>query len=117
MPTRLPQREAAGMHDLAAGLEQEVTRTSRSCRTVARDSVLRAELRETRWRRWLRRASLRLPTTKLLTALDRQAEADALAPEVVAHHHQSPPVRSQLRIILLGSTSVTDKIRSALRDA
>ncbi len=109
--------EVAGMYDLAAALEQEVHELVALAERVARDSVLRAELSRDPVATLVAAGFPEAAGTKLLTALDRQAEADALVPEVVAHHHQSPPLRSQLLIVLLGSTSVTDKIHGALRDA
>ena len=105
------------MYELAEALEQEVHELVALAERVARDSVLRAELGTDPVSTLVASGFPDAASAQLLTALDLQVEADALLPEVVAHQHQAPPLRSQLLVILLGSTAVTDKIHSALRDA
>jgi hypothetical protein len=107
--------EAAGMRDVAAGLQQELRELVSFAERIARDSDLRAEL-ETDPVAALAAAGFPDEATgSLLIVLDVQVEAQATLPEVVAHYHQQPPRRGQVLIILLESAAVTDKIQDALR--
>ena len=106
--------EAAGMRDVAAGLEQELRGLVAFAERIARESDLRAELETDPLAALAAAGFPDAATASLLTVL-HQGEAQAMLPEVVAHHHQQPPPRGQVLIILLGSAAVTDKIRSALR--
>ena len=49
----------------------------------------------------------------LLQALAVPDDVLAKLPEVVAHQYEQPPLRARLLILLLGSTAVAEKIRSA----
>ena len=108
--------EAAGMRDVAAGLEHELRELVAFAERIARDSDLRAELETDPVAALAAAGFPDAATGSLLIVLDIQGEAQAMLPEVVAHHHQQPPPRGQVLIILLGSTAVTDKIQSALRN-
>ena len=108
--------EAAGMYDVAAGLEQELRGLVAFAERIAKESDLRAELEADPLAALAAAGFPDAATLSLLTALDSRGEAQAMLPEVVAHHHQQPPPRGQVLIILLGSTAVTDKIQSALRN-
>jgi hypothetical protein len=108
--------EAAGMRDVAAGLEQELRELVAFAERIARDRDLRTEL-ETDPVATLAAAGFPdAATDSLLIVLDVDGEAQALLPEVVAHHYLQPPPRGQVLIILLGSRAVADKIQSALRN-
>ena len=104
------------MYDVAAGLEQELRGLVAFAERIAKESDLRAELEADPLAALAAAGFPDAATLSLLTALDTRGEAQAMLPEVVAHHHQQPPPRGQVLIILLGSTAVTDKIQSALRN-
>jgi hypothetical protein len=106
--------EAAGMRDVAAGLEQELRGLVAFAERIARESDLRTEL-ETDPLAALAAAGFPDAAADSLLTVLHQGEAQAMLPEVVAHHHQQLPPRGQALIILLGSAAVTDKIQSALR--
>jgi hypothetical protein len=53
----------------------------------------------------------------LLQALAVPEEVLAMLPEVVAHQHEQLPIEARLLILLLGSTAVAERIRSATRGA
>jgi hypothetical protein len=108
--------EAAGMRDVAAGLEQELRELVAFAERIARDSDLRAELETDPVAALAAAGFPDAATGSLLIVFDIQGEAQAMLPEVVAHHHQQPPPRGQVLIILLGSAGVTDKIQRALRN-
>jgi hypothetical protein len=108
--------EAAGMHEVAAGLDQELRELVALAERIARDSDLRAALDTDPVAALAAAGFPDAATESLLSVLDVQGEAQAMLPEVVAHHHQQPPSRGQVLIILLGSTAVTDQIQSALRN-
>jgi hypothetical protein len=107
--------EAAGMRDVAAGLEQELRGLVAFAERIARESDLRAELKTDPLAALAAAGFPDAATGSLLTVLDIQGEARAMLPEVVAHQHQQLSPRGQVLIILLGSAAVTDKIQSALR--
>jgi hypothetical protein len=109
--------EAAGMRNVAAGLEHELRELVAFAERIARDSDLRAELETDPVAALAAAGFPDAATGSLLIVLDIQGEAQAMLPEVVAHHHVQPPPRGQVLIILLGSRAVADKIQSALRNA
>jgi hypothetical protein len=108
--------EAAGMRDVAEGLEQELRELVAFAERIARDGDLRAELETDPVAALAAAGFPDAATGSLLIVLDIQGEAQAMLSEVVAHHHLQLPARGQVLIILLGSRAVADKIQSALRN-
>ena len=108
---------AAGMDDLAAAIGHEMHELVALAERVARDGVLRVELGTAPVGALTAAGFPEAAALHLLSALDLQDETDALLPDVVAHEHEPQPPRSQLLIMLLGSTAVADRIHAALRDA
>ena len=109
--------EAAGMRELALGLEREMRELVALAERIANDDVYRAELdTDPVWA--LVAAGMPAATAEpLLQALAVPDEVLAMLPEVVAHHHEQLPLKARLLILLLGSTAVAEKIRSATRGA
>lgn len=109
--------EAAGMHELALGLERELRELVALAEQIANDDVYRAEL-DTDPVAALVAAGIPAATAEpLLQALAVPDEVLAKLPEVVAHRHEQLPLKARLLFLLLGSTAVAEKIRSASRGA
>jgi hypothetical protein len=110
--------EAAGMRELALGLEREMRELVALAERIAHDDVYRAEL-DTDPTAVLVAAGMPAAIVEpLLQALAVPDEVLARLPEVVAHQHvQQPPLKAQLLILLLGSSAVAEKIRSVTRNA
>ncbi len=108
--------EAAGMHELASGLEREVRALVALAERIADDDAYRAQL-ETDPVGALVAADMPAATAEpLLQALAVPEDVLAKLPDVVAHQHEHP-LEARLLIFLLGSTAVAEKIRSATRGA
>ena len=109
--------EAAGMHELALGLEREMRELVALAERIANDDVYRAEL-DTDPVAALVAAGMPAATAEpLLQALAVPDEVLAKLPEVVAHQHEQLPLKAHLLILLLRSTAVAEKIRSETRGA
>jgi putative modified peptide len=105
--------EAAGMVELAVGLEWEMRELVALAERIANDDVYRAEL-DTDPVAALVAAGIPAATAEpLLQALAVPHEVLAKLPEVVAHQHDEQPLRVRLLILLLGSTAVAEKLRGA----
>jgi putative modified peptide len=105
--------EAAGMRELALGLEREMRELVALAERIANDDVYRAELDRDPVAA-LAAAGMPAATAEpLLQALAVPDEALARLPEVVAHQHEQLPLKAHLLILLLGSTAVAEKIRGA----
>lgn len=105
--------EAAGLEELAVGLEREMRELVALAERIANDAAYRAEL-ETDPMAALVAAGMPAATAEpLLQALAVRDEVLAKLPEVVAHQHEQLPLKARLLILLLGSTAVAEKIRAA----
>jgi hypothetical protein len=108
--------EAAGMPDVAVGLEQEIRELVALAERVAYDDAFRINL-EAHPVAVLNAAGMpEAAAEQLLKALDVPDEVLARMPEVVAHLHQELPLRAHVLILLLGSTAVTERMHAAPRD-
>ena len=107
----------AGMPDVAVGLEQEMRELVALAERVAYDDVFRATLEADPVAALDAAGMPEAATEQLLSALDVSDDVLARMPEVVAHHQQELPVEVHLLILLLGSTAVTKRMRSASRNA
>jgi putative modified peptide len=109
--------EAAGMRELALGLQREMRELVALAERIANDDVYRAEL-DTDPVAALVAAGMPAATAEpLLQALAVPDEVLAMLPEVVAHQLEQLPLKARLLILLLGSSAVAEKIRSATRGA
>ena len=109
--------EAAGMHELAAGLKREMRELIALAERVARDDAYRSEL-EADPIRTLDSAGVPAEIAEpLLHALAVPDDVLARLPDVVAHEHQQLSLKARLLTLLLGSTAVTAKIHVAARRA
>jgi putative modified peptide len=109
--------DAAGMRELALGLEREMRELVALAERIANDDVYRAEL-DTDPVAALGAAGMPAATAEpLLQALAVPDEVLAKLPEVVAHQYEQLPLKARLLILLLGSTAVVEKIRAATRGA
>jgi hypothetical protein len=104
--------EAAGMHELALGLEQEMRELVALAERIANDNVYRAEL-ETNPASALVEAGMPAAIAEpLLQALTVADDVLAKLPEVVAHQYEQLPHKARLLILLLGRPAVVEKIRA-----
>ena len=109
--------EAAGMRELALGLKRELRALVALAERIANDDVYRAEL-DTDPVAALVAAGLPEATAEpLLRMLAVSDEVLAKLPDVVAHQYGQLPLRARLLLLLLGSTAVAEKVRSATRGA
>jgi hypothetical protein len=109
--------EAAGMRELALRLQRELHELVALAERIANDDVYRAEL-DTNPVAALVAAGMPVATAEpLLQALAVPDDVLALLPEVVAHQHEQLPLKARLLILLLGSTAVAERIRSATHGA
>jgi putative modified peptide len=108
---------SAGMRELALGLERELRELVALAERIASDDAYRAEL-DTDPVAALVAAGMSPATAEpLLQALAVPDEVLAKLPEVVAHEHEQLPLEARLLIFLLGTTSVTERIRAAASGA
>jgi hypothetical protein len=109
--------ETMGMREVALGLEREIRGLVALAERIASDNVYRAALDADPVAE-LRAAGMPpAAADPLLRALAIDDETLAKLPEVVAHGHEPIPRTARLLILLLGSTAVVEKIRSASRSA
>ena len=107
--------EAAGMHELALGLEREIRELVALAERIANDGAYRAQL-DTDPVAALGAAGIPAATAEpLLQALAVSDDVLAKVPDVVAHQHEQPPLRARLLILLVGSRAVAEKIRASTR--
>jgi hypothetical protein len=109
--------EAAGMHELALRLDQEIGELVALAERIANDDVYRAEL-DTDPVTALVAADMPAASAEpLLRALAVSDEVLAKLPDVGAHQCEELPLRARLLSLLLGSPAVAEKIRAATRGA
>jgi len=109
--------EAAGMRQLAVGLQREMRGLVALAQRIANDDAYRAELDADPVAALVAAGIPAATAEPLLQALAVPDEVLAMLPEVVAHQHEQLPLKARLLILLLGSTVVAEKIRSATRGA
>jgi putative modified peptide len=109
--------EAAGMRELALGLEREIRDLVALAERIANDDVYRAELDADPVAALVAAGMPAATAEPLLQALAVPDEVLAMLPEVVAHQHEQLPLKARLLILLLGSAAVAAKIRAATRGA
>jgi putative modified peptide len=109
--------EAAGMRELALGLEREMRELVALAERIANDDVYRAELHTDPAAALLAAGMPAATAEPLLQALAVPDEVLAMLPEVMAHQYEQLPLKARLLILLLGSTAVAEKIRAATRGA
>jgi len=104
--------EAAGMHELASRLEEEMHELVALAERIANDDVYRAEL-DADPVTTLVAAGLPTATAEpLLRALALPDELLAKLPDVVAHQSEELPLKARLQILLLARPAVAEKIRA-----
>ena len=108
---------AAGMRELALGLEREMRELVALAERIANDDVYRAELDMDPVAALVAAGMPAATAEPLLQALAVPDDVLAKLPEVVAHQYEQLPLKARLLILLLGSTAVAEKIRSATRGA
>jgi putative modified peptide len=109
--------KAAGMPELAVGLEREMRELVALAERIANDDFYRAELDKDPVAA-LAAAGMPAATAEpLLQALDLPDEVLARLPEVVAHQSEQLPLKARMLLLLLGRPAVTEKIRAATRGA
>jgi hypothetical protein len=109
--------EAAGMHQLASGLEREMHELIALAEQIANDDVYRADLHTDPVAALVAAGMPTATAEPLLQALAVPEDVLAKLPEVVAHQYEELPIQARLVILLLGSTAFAEKIRSATRGA
>jgi hypothetical protein len=109
--------EAAGMRELALGLEREMRELVALAERIANDDVYRAELDRDPMAVLVAAGMPAATAEPLLQALAASDEALAKLPEVVAHQYEQLPLKARLLILLLERPAVTEKIRAATRGA
>jgi putative modified peptide len=105
--------EGAGMHLVALGLKREMLELVALAERIANDDVYRAELQADPVGALVAVGMPAATAEPLLEALAVPDEVLAMLPDVVAHQHEQLPIEARLLILLLGSTAVAEKIRSA----
>ena len=109
--------QAAELHDLALRLASELRELVALAERIALDDVYRAELNTDPMAALVAAGMPSTTVEPLLLALAVPEELLAKLPDVVAHHHEQPPLRATLIITLLESTAVVEAIRSRARRA
>ncbi len=105
--------EAAGMRELALGLEGEMRELVALAERIGNDDVYRGELKADPVAA-LDAAGMPAATAEpLLQALAVPDEVLAKLPEVVAHQHERLSLKARLLLLLLESAAVVRKIRAA----
>ena len=105
--------EAAGMRELALGLEREIHELVALAERIANDDVYRAELDREPVAALVAAGVPAAAAEPFLQALALPDEVLAKLPEVVAHEYEQPPLKALRQILLLGSAAVVEEIRSA----
>jgi putative modified peptide len=109
--------EDAGMPNIAVRLEQEIRELVALAERVAYDDAFRTNLEADPMAALDAAGIPEAAAEQLWDALDVPDEVRARTSEVVAHHQQELPLRAHLLILLLGNTAVTERMRTAPRDA
>jgi putative modified peptide len=109
--------EAAGMRELALGLERELRGLVALAERLANDDVYRTELYRDPVAALVAAGVPAATAEPLLQALAVPDEVLAKVPEVAAHQYKQLPIEAGLLIFLLGRPAVTEKIRAATRGA
>lgn len=109
--------EAAGMRELALGLEREMRELVALAERIANDHVYRAELDRDPVAALVAAGAPAATAEPLLQALAVPDDVLAMLPEVVAHQDEQLSLKARLLTLLLGSTAVAEKIRAATRGA
>jgi putative modified peptide len=104
--------EAAGMHELALGLEREIRELVGLAERIANDDAYRAELVSDPVAALVGAGIPAATAEPLLQALAVPDEVLARLPEIVAHQHEQLPLKARLLMLLLGSSAVAEEIRS-----
>jgi hypothetical protein len=104
--------EAAGMHELASGLEREMRELVALAERIANDDVYRAELDADPVTALVAGGLPAATAEPLLRALAMPDETLAKLPDVVAHQSEELPLRARLLTLLLGRPAVAEKIRA-----
>ena len=105
------------MPDVAVGLEQEIRELVALAERVAYDDAFRTNLEADPVAALDAAGMPEAAAEQLLDALDVRDEVRARMSEVVAHYQQELPLKAHLLILLLENTSVTERMRTAPRDA
>ena len=107
--------EAAGMHELALGLEREIRELVALAERIANDGAYRARL-DADPLTALGAAGIPAATAEpLLQALTVPDDVLAKLPDVVAHQYEQPPLRARLLNLLVRTTALAEKIRASTR--
>jgi hypothetical protein len=109
--------EAAGMRELALGLKREMRELIALAERIANDDAYRAELEKDPVATLVAAGMPAATAEPLLQAFAVPDEVLAKLPEVVAHQYEQLPLKARLLIVLLRSTAVAEKLRSATRGA
>jgi hypothetical protein len=109
--------EAAGMRELALGLEQEMRELVAFAERIANDDLYRAELDRDPVAALVATGMPAAAAEPLLQALAVPDEVLAKLPEVVAHQYEQLPLKTRLLILLLGRPAATERLRAAIRGA
>jgi hypothetical protein len=109
--------EAAGMRELALGLEREMRELVALAERIANDPVYRSELDKDPVTALVAAGMPAAAAEPLLEALAVPEEVLARLPDVLAHEYEQLPLRTRLLILLLGRPTVTEKIRAAFGGA
>jgi putative modified peptide len=109
--------EAAGMRELALGLERELRELVALAERIASDDVYRAEVDTDPVAALVAAGMPAASAEPFLQALAVPDEVLAKLPEVVAHQYEQFPLRARLLTLLIGSGAVAEKIRSATHGA
>jgi hypothetical protein len=109
--------EAAGMRELALRLEREMRELVVLAERIAHDDVYRDELSADPVAALDAAGMPAAIAEPLLQALEVPDEVLAKLPEVVAHQHEQLSLKARQLILLLGSTALVEKIRTATRGA
>jgi hypothetical protein len=103
--------EAAGLPELARGLERELRGLVALAERVAADDSFRSELGRDPLRVLVAAGIPSAGVEPLLHALEG-SDAASVVPDVVAHQHEQLPLRPRLVILLLRSRAVAESIRN-----
>ncbi len=109
--------KAAGMHVVALRMEREIRELVALAERIANDDVYRASLNTDPVATLVAAGMPAVTAEPLLQALSVPDDVLAKLPEVVAHQYEKLPLEPRLLLLLLRSTAVAEKIRSASRGA
>ena len=104
--------EAAGMRELAVGLERELRELVALAERIANGDIPGAELARDPVAALVAAGMPAATAEPLLQALDVPDEVLAKLPEVVAHQSDRLPLRARLLLLLLERPAVTEKLRA-----